>query len=192
MPFTTGTYLGKKKVFNVGAGFTYHPKSTASLTEQGDTVIHSKIHLAADVFLDLPFSGGSELTAYAAFFKFNYGPNYALSGGTANVFKNTSPSGAGNSEPGFGTGEAVATQLAWLFPKIFGKSGHIQAYYEGDYRFYESLDYHPALHHNIGLNYYVFEHNLKLTLQEEFRPYFVGSQRKSYKSLTIFKVQIFI
>jgi hypothetical protein len=191
MPFTSATYLGNKKVFNIGAGFAYHPKSTGSLTEFGDTIIHDKLHLAADVFLDLPFTGGGALTFYGAYFKYNYGPNYTISGGTANNYKGISPAGAGNSEPGFGTGQATAVQVAWLFPKIIGKGGRMQAYYEGDYRFYEALD-DPALHHNIGLNYFIFNHNLKLTLQNEFRPYFEGPKKVSYKSLSIFKMQISI
>jgi hypothetical protein len=190
MPFTAATYLGAKKIFNIGAGFSYHPKSTGSLTDLGDTAIHDKLHLAADVFLDMPFNNGGALTLYGAFFKFNYGPNYAFSGGIANVYKGTSPAGAGNSEPGFGTGNAISSQLAWLFPKKFGNSGRLQVYYEGDYRFYEALE-DPALHHNMGLNYYIFDHNLKLTLQHELRPYFEGTKQVSYKGLSIFRIQLF-
>jgi hypothetical protein len=190
MPFVSGTYLGKKKILNIGAGFYVHPKSTQSLNENGDTVSHNKQHLAIDLFLDYPVLNGGAITFYTAFFSFNYGPNYLLNGGIANVHSSTSPPGSGNSEPGFGTGTAVATQLAWLFPKIIGQTGKIQIYYEGEYRFYEGLN-DAALHHNFGLNYFVFGHQLKFTLQEEFRPFIVNGSVDSYKSLTILKSQVF-
>jgi len=137
----------------------------------------------------LPIKGGA-LTLYSAVYKFNYGPNYSLGGGTANVYSSISPAGAGISEPGFGTGNAISTQAAWLFPKIFGKTTRIQLYYEGDYRFYKA--YHDAaLHHNFGINYFVFGHQLKFTLQEELRPYMKNGYLDSHKGLTILKSQVY-
>jgi hypothetical protein len=189
MPFVPGTYLGKKKIFNIGAGFYYHPHATLSISDAGDTVSHNERHFAADVFLELPVLDGGAFTFYTAVFKFNYGPNYSLNGGTANLYATTSPAGAGIAEPGFGTGNAISTQVAWMFPKVFGKMGKIQLYYEGDYRFYKALN-DPALHHNIGINYFVFGHQLKFTLQEELRPYFINGNLDSHKGLTILKSQI--
>jgi hypothetical protein len=190
MPFVQGTYLGKKKIFNIGAGFYYHPKSTQSINPTGDTVYHNKLHLAVDVFLDLPVANGGALTLYCGAFKFNYGPNYLMNGGTCNVYSTTSPAGAGIAEPGFGTGNAISSQVAWLFPKVFGKTAKIQLYYEGDYRFFKALN-QPALHHNIGINYFVFGHQLKFTLQEELRPYMINGNMDSHKGLTILKSQVY-
>lgn len=190
MPFVPATYLGKKKVLNIGAGFYTHPGSTHSLNENGDTLSHNKRHFAIDLFFDYPVSNGGALTFYTAYFNFNYGPNYLLNGGIANVHSSTSPPGSGISEPGFGTGNAVASQFAWLFPKMVGEGGKIQIYYEGDYRFYEGLK-DAALHHNFGLNYFVFGHQLKFTLQEELRPYLVNGSINSYKNLTILKSQVY-
>jgi hypothetical protein len=186
MPFTTGTYLGKKKMFNIGFGYIFHPKSTKSITENGDTVAHNKLHLAVDIFADIPMTNGGNLTYYAAFYKYDYGPNYLLNGGTANVYSKT----GGISEPGFGTGNAVSMQIAWLFPHIFGDFGRVQVYYEGDYRFYDALQ-DVAIHQNIGLTYFELSHNLKFTIQYELRPYFKSVSFDSYKSLLILKSQFF-
>lgn len=138
-----------------------------------------ELHFALDAFLDLPFTGGNALTLYSSFFRFNYGPNYHLYGGTANVYGSGPVAGTGLSEPGFGTGGALAIQAAWLLAKTIGKSGRIQLYYEGDYRFYDVFD-DAALHHNSGVNYFILGHNLKLTLQEELRPYMEDMKFKTY------------
>jgi len=190
MPFVPGTYLGKKKIFNIGVGFYYHPNAMQSIGDKGDTVTHNELHLALDIFLDLPVANGGALTLYTAVYKYNYGPKYALNGGTANVYGTTSPAGAGNAEPGSGTGNAISTQVAWLLPKVFGKTGRIQLYYEGDYRFYKAYN-DPALHHNFGINYCVFGHQLKFTLQEELRPYMKNGSLDSHKCLTILKSQVY-
>ena len=190
MPFVAGCYLGKKRMFNIGAGFYYHPNSTQSIGDNGDTVSHNKLHLAVDIFLDLPVANGGALTIYTCAYKYNYGPKYNLSGGTANVYSPISPAGAGVSEPGFGTGNAISTQVAWLFPKVFGKTGKIQLYYEGDYRFYKAYN-DPALHHNFGINYFILGHQLKFTLQEELRPYMKNGSLDSNKALTILKSQVY-
>jgi hypothetical protein len=190
MPFVAGTYLGKKKIFNIGTGFYYHPNSTKSTNDVGDTISHNKLHLAVDLFLDLPVLNGGAFTFYGCLFKFNYGPNYNINGGTANVYGPVSPAGAGIAEPGFGTGNAFSTQVAWLFPKVFGKTGKVQLFYEGDYRYYKFLN-DPALHHNIGVNYFLLGHQLKFTLQEEFRPYMKNGNLDSHKSLTILKSQVY-
>ena len=47
----------------------------------------------------------------------------------ANDYAASSPAGAGNSEPGFVTGNAIATQAAWLILKTFGNSAKVQIYY---------------------------------------------------------------
>lgn len=188
VPFMTGTYLGQKKIFNIGAGFYFHPQSTQSMNDAGDTIRHDKRHFAADLFLDYPVFHGGAITFYTALFKFDYGPNYSLNGGTANVL-NSVP-GSGISEPGYGTGDAVATQFAFLFPSVIGRGGKLQLYYEGDYRFYDAIN-DAALHHNFGINYFVSGHNLKFTLQQELRPYMNNGELESYKNLTLLKTQVF-
>ncbi len=189
--FTTGTYIGKKKVLNVGTGFEYHPQSTASLNDLGDTVKHDQLHFAVDVYADLPLGKGSALTLYGAYFLYDFGPNYYRTGAFGNTFRATSPAGAGIAEPEAGSGSAIATQVGWLLPVKIKEQNKIQVYYEGDYRFFDALD-DAALHHNIGASYFVLDYNFRFTLQHEFRPYFTGATMDSYKNMTILKLQIVI
>ena len=72
LPYQVGTYLGKKKVLALGAGFFSHPNGMYKT----ETRTHSHInHFAIDAYMDTPVPGGS-FNAYAAFMKFDYGENY--------------------------------------------------------------------------------------------------------------------
>lgn len=75
LPFRVGSYLGGKKVFNIGAGFFYHPNGVVSLNGDGDDVAL----FAVDVFYDAPLGeSGSALTAYAVAQFNDYGEDYLL------------------------------------------------------------------------------------------------------------------
>ncbi len=67
--FYGGTYLGKKRVLQFGAGFDLQPG--AILTDMGDTAMYTAV--SGDAFLDLPLNDKMELTAQAAFVWFNRG-----------------------------------------------------------------------------------------------------------------------
>ncbi len=189
VPFMTATYLGKKRMLNIGTGFQYHHNACGTLTASGDTLLHNQLSFAADLFMDLPFKNGSALTLYGAWFNYDLGPNYYRSGGLANTFRSTSPSGGGITEPDAGTGTAIATQIGYLLPFKIASKHMIQPYYEGEYRFYDALE-DNAMHHNMGINYYVEGQNIKFTLQHNLRPYFNGIKKESNKSQIIFRIQI--
>ncbi|NJL12672.1 MAG: hypothetical protein HC913_06525 [Microscillaceae bacterium] len=75
LPFRVGTYVGTKKVFNIGAGFHSHPNATASTTARDiDGVAtavsrHNMNLFGVDLFLDYPFGGDKNMaiTAYSVF-----------------------------------------------------------------------------------------------------------------------------
>jgi hypothetical protein len=91
---TVGTYLGQKKVFNVGAGFryqqnamwsaNYHPISNAAGTVTsysmgaGDTARKSMLLWNVDVFYDAPINKdkGTAISVYAAYTNYGFGNNY--------------------------------------------------------------------------------------------------------------------
>ncbi len=93
-PGTVGSYLGQKRVFNIGAGFryqqsamwtaNYNPISNAAGTVTsysmgaGDTARHSMLLWNVDVFYDAPINKdkGTALTVYAAYSNFDFGNNY--------------------------------------------------------------------------------------------------------------------
>lgn len=131
LPFTVGTYVGTKKVFNLGAGFQTMPNATKHFTLRGeDTLVQSNTANVAgvDVFLDMPFGGASNqaITLYSVLYNHSWGPNYYRTVGIMNeasVFKDpnyTGPvniNGYGNTRPLLGTGQIWYTQMGYLLPK---------------------------------------------------------------------------
>lgn len=86
-PYIVGTYLGKKKVFNIGSGFA----SQANAVEfresaQGNKTFAPSKQFGVDVFLDFPLDKekGTAITAYAAYINYDFGPNYLRNGGAMN------------------------------------------------------------------------------------------------------------
>ena len=194
MPFKASTYIGKKKVLNFGIGFDYQPEATitySNLHENKDTKkytadskLNDKLHLAADVFMDLPFKDGSAITFYTGVFKFDYGKNYLLSYGVMDTHSGSIK------EPQQGTGFAMNTQIAYLIPS---KSAiKLQPYYTFDLKDYDALN-DKALHHNMGMNFFMAGHKAKFGLEYQLRPYFAdGKNFDSYKGMGIFKMSFSI
>lgn len=67
--FYSGTYLGKKKVLQFGAGFDLQPDSI--LSESGTTAMYTA--LSADAFWSIPLDEKMELTGQVAFVWYNRG-----------------------------------------------------------------------------------------------------------------------
>ena len=135
LPYYVGTYLGKKKVLSVGAGFFLHPDG---MYDNATSTHQSVSHFAADVFLDMPTSSGA-LNAYAAFQSFNYGDNYISRWG--------------------GTGSALYAQLGYYLKsaKIMPYAAYSNSSYEGAPDAIGALD--------IGINYFINGHNAKITAE---------------------------
>ncbi|MDW8157434.1 MAG: porin [Bacteroidia bacterium] len=131
LPYTVGTYVGTKRVFNIGAGFQRMPNATKhwSLREQDTIVINNDaLILGLDVFMDCPFGGNQNmaLTLYSVFYNHNWGPNYYRTVGIMNVASTekavgykgeTNINGFGNTRPLLGTGQIWYTQVGYLLPK---------------------------------------------------------------------------
>jgi hypothetical protein len=114
-PYMTMNNLGRAKVFNIGAGFYYHPEamlveaekdlSTVDpyivvwLISQGQIDLlpnfadygpskYSDIFLASvDAFLDMPTKNKGAVTSYLGYYYYFFGPNYLHSMGKMNVSK---------------------------------------------------------------------------------------------------------
>jgi hypothetical protein len=90
LPYKVGTYLGEKKIFNVGAGFFLHPQGSVIDTGTANSPVlegEDVSMFAVDAFYDAPIgSDGSAITAYAVYQNNNYGRNYLFSAyGTGNM-----------------------------------------------------------------------------------------------------------
>ena len=88
LPYKVGTYLGTKKVFNIGAGFFAHPSGSVSADSAGNLKGENVGIYALDAFYDAPIKdNGSAITAYATYQWNNYGNDYFYSAyGTGGMF----------------------------------------------------------------------------------------------------------
>lgn len=184
LPYSAGSYLGKKRVLNIGAGFAYqkdamwyrnpNPAATGGI----DTVSTPLQQFAVDVFYDsyLDTDKQNAFTAYAAFLYYDFGPNYIRNAGPMNVANGTNTAGSfngpGNAAPLVGTGQVVYAQAAYLLKKdLFGKNGTLQPYAAGSFANYEKLK-DPVLIYNLGINWIMAGQNSKLSLDYQSRPVF--------------------
>lgn len=165
LPYKVGTYLGKKKVFNVGAGFFLHPDGANRLREgriltPGTPVVEDDLelinvsHFAVDAFYDAPVGEGA-ITAYASFFNFNYGE------GGRSLFANT--------------GQVFHGTFAYLLPRVTDYM-QLQPYVAFNMKNYDAFD-NSGNQLNVGANWFVNGHFAKITLeyQSTLAPYNEGS-----------------
>jgi len=178
-PFSTGAYLGKKSVFNIGAGFMFQQNAMWNLTNNGlDTARSNLLLLAVDVFYDAPINKekGNAITVYATFSSNDYGKNYVRNVGVMNPANGTNATGTfngkGNNFPLIGTGSTVYAQLGYLFKKnMLGKLGTIQPYIASQYSKFDLLKT-PMLMYETGINWLIDGHRSKISLNYQNRPIF--------------------
>ncbi|HEY0977699.1 MAG TPA: porin [Flavobacteriales bacterium] len=182
LPFTVGSYVGTKKVFNIGAGFYNQAAGTrSSIIQDGDTTLrkHDINLLGIDVFADLPFGGDKNMavTAYSVYYIQDWGPNYQRTVGIMNTgtvdtsvpIADRNPIGAGNARVLEGTGNIWYTQAGLLLPKSISTKMRLQpfvAYTMKDIDFYRTtMGFVDA-----GFNVLLDGHHAKLTFQYSSRP----------------------
>ena len=157
LPYFVGTYLGKKKVLNVGAGFFSHANGsirnlTTTTDANGDTVIDTYdadnvLIWAADVFTELPFGQkGAAFTGYLQYQNNNYGENYQLKRTSQDVF----------------TGSVIYFQGGVLLPH----SGNVawQPYATVTNKSITALD-GTGTDFGVGINSLITGHHAKLSLE---------------------------
>ncbi len=136
LPYAVGSYLGKKRIFAIGAGFFSHANG---MYNEG-TGEHSNVnHFAVDAFLDMPVGAGGCFNAYAALQSFDYGENYVARWA--------------------GTGTNIYAHAGFLIPgsKVMPYVAFQTGNYDGLEENTSALD--------IGLNYFINGHNAKVTLE---------------------------
>jgi hypothetical protein len=140
LPYLVGTYLGKKKVLSVGAGFFYHPDALAVNTLDNR---ESVTHFAADVFYDAPLNENLAISALGAYYNFKYGDTPGAPGGSL------VPS----------SGSIIHGQLGLLFRQV-----KLMPYIKYNT---QSLDFTPnnANEFGVGLNYFINGHFAKITAE---------------------------
>ncbi len=142
LPYRVGSYLGTKKVFNVGAGFFLHPNG--SVYHDGTVNIGEDVSIfAVDAFYDAPVGDKKgAITAYATYQSNNYGKNYLFNA--------------------YGTGSFVYGHVGYMFHSE--KLTKIQPYLSCATNRYEAVEDNRNVF-GIGTNLYLNGHNSKLTLE---------------------------
>ncbi len=145
LPYKVGTYLGTKKVFNLGAGFFLHPNGSVILDSNNNLVGEDVSIFAIDAFYDAPLSDdGSAITAYASYQTNNYGRNYQL--GTT-----------------YATGGMLYGHVGYLIPGEAGKT-RFQPYASFNTRSIDAID-DNASRIGVGGNIYFTGHHSKVSLE---------------------------
>ncbi len=202
-PYMTGTYLGKKKIFNLEAGFISQKNATETTPDGGVTKkFHTMNLLSIAAFYDAPINTekGTALNAYVGFFDLNYGPGYLRYNGimnTANGLQPGYPAGSqGNAFPMFGTGQVIYSQVGYLLKKDFlgDGNGTLMPYASIMSAKYDRLKDQMNVY-TIGLNWLMKGHTSKLTLDYQVRPTYAqqGTDlvKNSNRGQAVLQYQIF-
>jgi hypothetical protein len=176
-----GSYLGKKRVFNIGAGFVHQGQAMWNTTATGDTVTHDLQLLAADVFYDAPVNvaKGNAITAYGCYSHYDFGPNYLKNAGAMNPANGVktgqgSFNGPGNNFAMLGTGNVLYGQAGYLFKRdLLGRLGTLQPYAATEYARYDRLT-DPMVLVNAGVNWLLAGNSSRLTAGYQNRPVFTA------------------
>ncbi len=198
LPYKVGSYLGTKKVFNVGAGFYNAPEATRT-SVGGNVAKHDITLLSADVFVDMPIGKPEKkmaLTAYSVFYDYDFGPNYLRNVGIMNVGTSNPDfagsraiAGVGNAQPTIGSGNIWYTQAGLLLPTSQEKPKlRVQPYGAYTYKSFDALE-KASGQFDIGANFFVDGHHAKITTQYSTRPVYTAPNT-TISSLGEFTVQL--
>lgn len=187
LPYETGTYLGAKQVFNVGVGGHYQANAMARCEAGDDGMCGSEkesydlVLFGADVFADTPVGDGA-ITAYGAYYYYDFGPDFVrhigiMSLGASGQGSGGTLSGAGNRYPVVGTGHHVYAQAGYLLPVYLGTT-RLQPYASLQLSMMEALA-DPVIVPEVGANWLITGHSVKVTLHYRNRPLFTPAQGDS-------------
>lgn len=151
LPYKVGSYIGGKKIFNLGAGFFYQPNGSVSIDGRGSFQGENVTIFAIDAFYDAPLGDkGAAITAYATYQNNDYGTNFTL-GQT------------------YETGSMYYTHVGYVLPSTNEKY-KIQPYVSLSHRFIEATN-DNASRYGIGGNLYLSGHHSKLSLEYSNQKY---------------------
>ncbi len=176
-PYMIGTYLGKKKILNIEAGFITQQNATWTTPDAGTTTAyHDMKLLSVAAFYDAPVNAekGTALSAYAGYFDLDYGPNYLRYNGIMNpatgIENGPAPGSQGNAFPMFGTGTVVYSQVGYLLKQdLLGDAGTLMPYASLMSADYERLSDRMNVY-SIGVNWLIKGHTSKFSLDYQSRP----------------------
>ncbi|MFT7247478.1 MAG: hypothetical protein ACI9QN_002045 [Arcticibacterium sp.] len=196
-PYATGTYLGKKNVFNIGVGFVFQPDAMwHTESSLSDTLSTNLVQLAADIYYDASLNEkGTSLSLYGNFTQFNFGPNYVRNLGVMNPANGTTNkdliNGSGNNFPAYGTGNILYAQAGYkLKDNLIGKTT-LMPYFSLQHATYERLK-DPINFIDLGCSWLLSGQGSKLTAAYQDRPLYNNSGEKiDRKGSMIIQYQVY-
>lgn len=202
LPFKVGTYVGTKKVFNLGAGFYRAPEATLSAVNS-QRQSHDMRLFATDLFLDLPIGKPNRkmaITTYSVFYNYDFGPNYLRNIGIMNIgaidpnfIGNKALAGPGNAQPTIGTGQIWYTQAGFLLPSSKDKPKlRIQPFGAFTYKNFDALE-QASTQFDLGANFLLDGQNAKISTQYSTRPIYIAPDQKAgSKGEFLVQLQIYL
>lgn len=202
LPFKVGTYLGTKKMFNLGLGFYTAPSATKTSVNQ-ELKRHDINLFSGDVFLDMPIGKKESkmaITAYSVYYNYDFGPKYLRNIGIMNegvvntsFTGNTALAGPGNLQPMVGTGSIWYTQAGVLLPNKKDKPKvRLQPFAAYTYKNFEALN-KPSNQFDFGTNLFIDGHHAKLTLQYSNRPIYLNTNDvANYRGEFLLQFQVYL
>lgn len=144
LPYKVGSYLGSKRILNVGAGFFLHPDGSVKINQDGTRDGQLVSVFAADIFYDAPVGeNGAAITAYATYQKNDYGDDYKFSA--------------------YGSGSMIYGHAGYVIPGDI-KTVRFQPYASYAINQYDAdVDNYNRL--GVGLNAYLSGHNSKISIE---------------------------
>lgn len=176
VPYTTGSYLGKKNILTIGCGFISQKNAVWHRENIKDTVFQNMLLLAADVYFEHTLNKelGNSINGYACYSKYDYGKNYYRNLGVMNTANGNNQinivNGAGNAFPVYGTGNTMYVQLGYLFPhNLLSTLGTLQVYSCMQYSSYDILHI-PMMMLEGGINWLIDGNRSKISFNYQKRP----------------------
>jgi len=205
LPYFVGTYLGKKSVFNIGAGWRHEKNATVSVDGNGNAITHDLNIVGGDVFFDSPLGFGA-LTMYGSAYYADFGPNFVRQIGISPLAAaGSSVNGqGGNRFATTGTGLVAVFEAGYAIPTGFlTGEDMLQPYVRGQLGVFDAFaDVSPVLEG--GFNYLLHGHHAKFTLHYRARPFHqlaqvnpadgtvTGGELDGFLSEVIAQVQVFL
>ncbi|WP_247233607.1 OprO/OprP family phosphate-selective porin [Telluribacter sp. SYSU D00476] len=180
--YMTGTYLGRRKVLNLEAGFIN--QKNATWRREGADTTYSALNLwSVAAYLDMPINRvkGTAVSSYLGYFHTDYGRGYLRYNGLMNPASGTTQplpgvgGTQGNAFPMFGTGNVVYAQAGYKFRDgLLGEQGTLLPYASLQHATYDRLQGGMNVW-NLGVNWLMKGHTGKLSLNYENRPIYQAS-----------------
>ena len=195
-PYTTGTYHGKRSIFNIGGGIVFQKNAMNHLSPSLDTVYTNMLQYGLDVFWDAPLaSNGASISWYSNITHLDFGPGYIRNLGVMNPANGSADltviNGGGYAYSMYGTGNVFYTQIGYKFKDNLLGNSTLMPYASCQIGNYKRLP-ESMVHYSLGINYLLNYHKSKLTLAYENRPVFYDTEKSILrKGNGILQYQIF-